>query len=134
MDTIHLKTLYLFITSALFSGESLTKSSPINSFDLSSKFPSLRTTISDKGLTYDNLKINSLTQTLDESFNVTESSIYSQIDYASYELRVFDGKGETFIDSNILLETCSKYTILLFPANETNIDYILLKGIMKFVI
>ena len=85
-------------------------------------------------MTYDNLKINSLTQTLDESFNVTESSIYSQIDYASYELRVFDGKGETFIDSNILLETCSKYTILLFPANETNIDYILLKGIMKFVI
>ena len=83
-------------------------------------------------MTYDNLKINSLTQTFDESFNVTESSIYSQIDYAIYELRAFNGKGDTFIESNILLENFSKYTILLFPANETIIDYILLTGIMNF--
>lgn len=93
----------------------------INSFNLDNN-SSLRPIISNDVLSYDELKIQPIGLNLESN--------YFKLDYNEYKLKVLSEDADPVLVNEILLETCTKYTILLFPTpSNDSIDYVLLTGI-----
>lgn len=61
----------------------------------------------------------------------TDQGYIDKIDYAKYSLKAFYDPEQVILDREILLETCTKYTVLLFPnaLDDSQIDYILLTDV-----
>ena len=74
------------------------------------------------------LKVNTLTHL---NSNKSASSFeYSEVDYSTYNLIVKTNGSQEIINSKILLETCARYTVILFNNKlKQSIDFILLTDI-----
>ncbi len=99
------------------------------SVDLKSLNETIQLSLSNSIQTYrsKDLPINSI------SMNFT-SSKYSQVDYSDYSLNIQEynniSSKEPLLKSKILLETCARYTIILFQnKNKESLDYVLLTDI-----
>jgi dipeptide/tripeptide permease len=63
-------------------------------------------------------------------FNSSNYSSYSIINYSDYDFKIINNTNdEILLNEKILLETCSRYTILFFKTNATLYDYVLLTDI-----
>jgi dipeptide/tripeptide permease len=63
-------------------------------------------------------------------FNSSNYSNYSVINYSDYDFKIINSTNdEILLNEKILLETCSRYTILFFKTNATLYDYVLLTDI-----
>lgn len=68
------------------------------------------------------LKLNSILN--------TSNSNYSIIDYSKYDFKILnETTNEVLLNRNILFETCSRYTIILFETVNKTLDYVLLTDI-----
>jgi hypothetical protein len=56
---------------------------------------------------------------------------YKTVDYADYNVKLVDNNNIQILDFNVLLETCARYSVLLFksPYNETQLDYVFITDI-----
>ena len=94
---------------------------------------SLKPKLSNSIISYD-FVVNPLESNLQEILNTSSlksEGDYQKVDYSEYDFKVSNTDGSELLEHKILLETCNKYTILLFPntMNASSIEFILLTGI-----
>ena len=97
--------------------------------DLKSPNGTIRLSLSDSIQTYNSkeLLLNSISKN-------SSSFKYSQVDYSDYSLNIKENNNisskESLLKSKILLESCARYTVILFQnKNKESLDYFLLTDI-----
>ena len=96
------------------------------------KFGSLDPVIMNSIISYSTKDLNFSDFSLDNSnIDLIKSTDYLTIDYADYTLKVSNSSGGLLISKPILLETCGRYTVILFPSakNSSTLDYVFLTDV-----
>lgn len=105
-------------------------------FNTDDNFGTFHPSIFNKIIVYDSSKfimanIKNQNDKLSRSHKVKSNSSYLAIDYTEYTLNARNQTGGVLLEGKFSVEACGRYTILFYPnpANNTNLDYILLTDI-----